>query len=59
MLKSVIYNDTLIHEYLENFDGLFKSEEEMKRILFGNYINEEDLGKRPLSKFTKDLLDDM
>lgn len=35
--------------------GLSKTE--MNRIIFGNYTSEGDLGKRPLAKLTKDLLE--
>lgn len=57
--KAKIYNDTQCNEFLRNFRGLFSSKEEMLRMIFGNYISEEDLGKRPLAKLTKDLLDDL
>ncbi|ACV62298.1 hypothetical protein Dtox_1425 [Desulfofarcimen acetoxidans DSM 771] len=57
--KAQIYNDSQCAEYLTNFRGLFKNKEEMLRIVFGYYITEPDLGKRPLAKLTKDLLDDL
>jgi hypothetical protein len=60
LIKKVqIYNDGQFTEYLENFGELFKTEDEMQRIIFGNYIQENKLGKRPLAKLTKDLLDDL
>lgn len=57
--KAQIYNDGQLTEYLENFCELFESKNEMHRIIFGNYVAEEELGKRPLAKLTKDLLDDL
>ncbi len=57
--KACIYNDSQLQEYLESFPGLFHSREEMQRMLYGNYLRLEDLGKRPLSKLTRDLLIDL
>lgn len=57
--KAQIYNDGQLTEYLENFSELFESKNEMHRIIFGNYVAEEELGKRPLAKLAKDLLDDL
>jgi ribosomal protein S6 len=36
---------------------LFKNREDVLRLLIGNYVNEEDLGKRPLAKLIKDISD--
>lgn len=57
--KACIYNDSQLQEYLESFPGLFHSREEMQRMLYGNYLRMKDLGKRPLSKLTRDLLIDL
>ena len=38
------------------YNGLFESEEELHRIVFGNYMEEASYGKRPLSKMTKDIM---
>ena len=40
----------------KTYNGLFESEEELYRIVFGNYMEESSYGKRPLSKLTKDIL---
>ena len=45
-----------IKELYKSYGNLFKDEEELVRIIFGNYINSKDLNKRPLSKLTKDIL---
>ncbi|MDQ2178392.1 HNH endonuclease [Marinifilum sp. D714] len=55
LLKRHIYNDSRIDELLEEYEGLFSSKEEIIQMIAGNYINEEDLGKRPLSKLTRDI----
>ncbi|HCS73411.1 MAG TPA: hypothetical protein DIW17_06005 [Clostridiales bacterium] len=57
--KAQIYNESQFAEYLENFGELFKNKGEMQRIIFGNYVQENELGKRPLAKLTKDLLNDL
>ena len=48
--------DELFSNTLNTYNGLFESEEELYRIVFGNYMEESSYGKRPLSKLTKDIL---
>lgn len=38
---------------------LVKNEEDLLRLIFGGYISDEDLHKRPLSKLTKDILEQL
>ena len=57
--KAKIYSEGQIKEYLEQFEGLFDSYEEFSGILFGNYLSQEDQGKRPLAKLTQDILTDI
>lgn len=54
--KTVIYNDDVIDNIMDSFPSLFSSKEEVIQMLFGNYINNVDLLKRPLSKLTHDIL---
>ncbi|MDD2383500.1 MAG: hypothetical protein PHN18_04875 [Sulfurospirillaceae bacterium] len=58
--KSVMYNESYIEELMQNYEGtLFKNEEDLLRLIFGGYISDEDLDKRPLSKLTKDILEQL
>ncbi len=58
--KSIMYNESYIDELMKNYEGtLFKNEEDLLRLIFGGYIADEDLGKRPLSKLTKDILEQL
>ena len=54
--KALIYNKEQIIEFMQNYNGLFSTDEEIIRMIFGNYICTKDLGKRPLAKLTKDIL---
>lgn len=54
--KAFIYNKEQIIEFLQNYNGLFSTDEEIIRMIFGNYICRKDFGKRPLAKLTKDIL---
>lgn len=54
--KAIIFNPEYMAELFNTYNGLFESEEELYRIVFGNYIEEASYGKRPLSKLTKDIL---
>jgi hypothetical protein len=53
--KAIVYNESRIDEIYNNFSELYENREEVVRMVIGNYINEEDLGKRPLAKLTKDI----
>lgn len=60
LIKKVeVYNNLKIDELLNNYNGLFSSKEEIIRSVFGNYIDEKEIGKRPLAKLTKDILKEL
>ena len=54
--KAIMFNPEYLTDLFNTYDGLFESEEELYRIVFGNYMKESSYGKRPLSKLTKDIL---
>lgn len=54
--KSIIFNPDYLEDLYQMYDGLFESKEELYRVVFGNYKEETDYGKRPLSKLTRDIL---
>ncbi|MDQ1772510.1 hypothetical protein GQR60_17860 [Labilibaculum sp. A4] len=58
-LKGKAYSDSRIKDLLSSFPDLFDSEKEISQIIMGNYLDEEDLGKRPLSKLTRDIARDV
>ena len=55
--KAYMYNDSYYDGLVEAFSGLGKTPQEIKRLIFGNYVELSDNEKRPLSKLTSDLLD--
>jgi hypothetical protein len=58
--KNIIYNDSYIESLFKQFEGtLFKNKEDVMRLLSSNYITEEDLGKRPLAKLTRDISEEL
>lgn len=58
--KAEMYNDSYIDELMKNYEGtLFKNREDLLRLIFGGYITDEEIGKRPLSKLTKDILEQL
>ena len=57
--KAKMFDDTQLREYLDEYYGLFSSKREMHRTIYGNYLEEENQGRRPLSKLTQDLLFDL
>lgn len=56
--KMEIYNDDTISNILADFPLLFSTDEEVFRIIFGNFTKKSDYLKRPLSKLTHDILDE-
>lgn len=53
--KKQIYTDSRLTEIEKHFGHLFLNKEEMRRVLYGNYLQEEAFHKRPLSKLTSDI----
>lgn len=49
------YNDDAQKDIVDSYHSLFKDQSMVKRIIIGNYTKEEDIHKRPLSKFTHDI----
>jgi len=58
-LKGKVYSEDRIKDLLASFPDLFDSEKEISQIIMGNHLDEEDLGKRPLSKLTRDIARDV
>lgn len=57
--KAIVYNESRIDELFTEYPDLFKSREEVIQMVVSNYIADEDLGKRPLSKLTKDICEEL
>ena len=57
--KVKLYNTSQILEYLSNFPELFGSRAELLQLLYGTYLNPNEVGLRPLSKLTQDILKDL
>jgi hypothetical protein len=58
--KKVTYSDEYIDDLFQRYQGtLFKNREDVLKHLSGNYITEEDFKKRPLSKLTHDIAEDL
>jgi hypothetical protein len=58
--KAEMYNESYIDELMKNYEGtLFKNREDLMRLIFGGYITDKEISKRPLSKLTKDILEQL
>jgi hypothetical protein len=58
--KRYLYSDEYIEMIFKQYEGtLFKNLEQLKGIIFGNYITDDEIHKRPLAKLTKDILEDL
>jgi hypothetical protein len=56
--KFTIYNDIYV-EFLKSFDSHNLSKGEIYKMVYGNYFEPEDFQKRPLSKLTRDVFDEL
>jgi hypothetical protein len=56
LIKGEIYSNEYIKGLVAQFPDLIASEEEAMRLITGNYVTDEDLGKRPLAKLTRDIV---
>lgn len=54
--KAQAYNHSYYSSLIDSYRGLGKQEEEIDRFIWGNYLEIAEHEKRPLSKLTKDIL---
>lgn len=47
------------HAFVDSFQGVFRTPQEVFEFIWGKYLNEETLENRPLSKLTKDILEQL
>jgi hypothetical protein len=55
IVKNQIYNESYIETLKNNFETLFQNSELFDRIIYGNYMEEKDIHKRPMAKFMQDI----
>jgi len=53
--KSLLCNDSFIDMIYNIDDKLFSSRDELRQLIIGTYIEENEYGKRPLAKLTNDI----
>jgi len=54
--KAQAYNHSYYNSLIDSYKGLGKQEEDIDRFVWGNYLEKAEHEKRPLSKLTKDIL---
>lgn len=54
--RAIVFSPKYLADLFNTYNGLFESEEELYRTVFGNYMEESSYGNRPLSKLTRDIL---
>ena len=57
VFKARAYNDEVYKSLIETFSNQGLSEKEMHLLIFGTYLEENKIGLRPLSKLSKDIID--
>jgi len=58
--KKYMYSDSYIDELFRQYEGtIFKTREDVLKMIVSNYIDENDLLKRPLSKLTQDIVNQL
>lgn len=56
--KALIYNESYSKLLFDSYD-IFTDENDAKKMMLGNYIVVKDFEKRPLSKLTRDIADEL
>jgi hypothetical protein len=57
--KAQIYSNSYIEDLFRNYRPLFYSRQDVIRMLLGAYVEEEEQGKRVLSKFIADIAEEL
>jgi hypothetical protein len=57
--KAYTYPKDYIKNLLYRYPDIFQSENEIKRLIWGNYTQPEDINRRPLAKLTQDIMDEL
>ncbi|WP_268036511.1 HNH endonuclease [Algoriphagus sp. PAP.12] len=57
--KTQAYNHSYYNSLIESYKGLGKQEADIDRFIWGNYLENAEHEKRPLSKLTKDILEQL
>lgn len=55
--KSEAYNQLMCKNIAEEFQGIFTTQQQVYDLVWGKYLQDVELEKRPLSKLTKDILE--
>ena len=53
--KKVAYSEMYSKDLVKSFEKLFSDTSIIKRLLLGNYVNPDEIHKRPMSKFIQDI----
>lgn len=54
--KAIIFDEDFFESIYSSMPELFGSYKEVKRVIFGNYLEPNEIGNRPLAKMTQDIL---
>ena len=57
--KAIVFHLDYLRHLYRTYGELFESEEELYRIVYGNYLEEVSYGKRPLAKLTSDIMKEL
>jgi 5-methylcytosine-specific restriction endonuclease McrA len=57
VFKARAYNDDVYKSVIETFTHQGLTEKEMNLLIFGTYLEENEIGLRPLSKLSKDIIE--
>ena len=57
VMKAQAYNDNYYDGIIQSFQGAGYTKDYINTLIWNTYVNDNQLDKRPLSKFTKDILE--
>ncbi|GHH99743.1 hypothetical protein [Neobacillus kokaensis] len=53
--KKIIYSDSKVKELYNDFQDLFQNKEEVRHLIYGDTLDQEDFLKKPLSKLVQNI----
>jgi len=59
LIKKEIFSEKYINGLYKEFKNIFSTEQDLREIIYGTPLNANEYGKKPLSKLTKDILDEI
>ena len=59
LIKRTVFTDSYINNLVEEFPLIFKEKEDVKKLIYGDSLKNNEYGNEPLSKFKHDIINEI